>query len=108
MLETSEELPRAAHVGRVLMSRGERGPLGAFDAVLVERPKTRHREPRSDAERRRYREDQRTAIRDRLDQYNPDAGVVFDVDFGHTDPHVPVPVGGEVRIDPGDRSIAFE
>lgn len=106
-VETSEELPTAADVRRALTCLGERDLLGRFDAVVVGRPKARHEDPRSDDERRRYRGAQRDAVRGALDRYNPDAGVVFDVDFGHTDPHVPVPVGGEVALSPGDETIRF-
>jgi len=34
--------------------------------------------------------------------------MVFDLDFGHTNPTAPVPVGGRVRVDPGRETIGFE
>jgi len=107
-IETSEELPSAATVRRTLMCMGERGLLGRFDAVLVGRPQTRNRFERpSREERQGFRRDQREAILGELARYNPDAPVVFDLDFGHTNPAVPLPVGGRVEIDPGDESIRF-
>lgn len=38
-------------------------------------------------------------------EYNPDAMIVFDVDFGHTDPQLIVPYGGQIRLDGPARRI---
>ncbi len=40
-----------------------------------------------------------------LRQYAPDAMAVFDVDLGHTDPQLVVPVGGRIRVDGRTRRI---
>ncbi|WP_436931949.1 S66 peptidase family protein [Halosimplex halobium] len=107
-LETSEELPSADDVRRILTCFGERGLLERFDAVLVGRPQTRSREAdRTDAERTRYREDQRAAVRKWVREYNPTAPLVFDLDFGHTNPSVPIPMGGRVTVDAADRTVEF-
>ena len=37
-------------------------------------------------------------------RYAPDTMIVFDVDLGHTDPQVVIPVGGPVEIDGPDRA----
>ncbi len=105
LLETSEELPSATTVERILRCCGERGLLAQFDAILVGRPKTRHREPRSNEERVTYASEQRQTILEARDRYAPAATVVFDLPFGHTDPHVPIPVGGTIRIDTENREI---
>lgn len=100
-IETSEELPSADRVGRVLMSMGERGMLQRFGGVLVGRPATQNwRESRPMDERHQYREEQCAAILTQLERYNPEAPVVFDLDFGHTDPTLPLPIGGRLRIEP--------
>ena len=39
-------------------------------------------------------------------EYSPDVPVVLDVDFGHTDPQLVLPHGGDVRIDPAARSVS--
>jgi len=107
-LETSEELPTADDVRRKLTVLGERGLLERFDAVLVGRPQTRSREDeRSDEERAAFRDDQRAAIRKWVREYDPDVPIVFDLDFGHTNPTAPVPIGGRVEIDAGERTIRF-
>lgn len=106
-LETSELLPDPYTVQSVLRCLGERGFLERAAAVVVGRPKTRYREPRSDDERRRYRERQREAITETCRTYRPEVPLLFDLDFGHTDPQLPVPVGGHVELDPGTESVVF-
>lgn len=107
-IETSEELPSAEMVGLMLSCLGERGLLGRFDAVLVGRPQTRTHEhdPGTDA-RETYRDRQQTAIRDVVRWYNPDAILVSGLDFGHTTPVAPLPVGDRVRVDPTTGSVVF-
>ncbi len=108
-LETSETLPSADRLRWLLMTMGERGLLQRFDGVLVGRPRTRNRfEDPGEEGRTEYREDQREAILGQVERYNPDAPVVFDLDFGHTNPTVPIPIGGRVELDPGAERIAFD
>ena len=106
ILETSEELPSALHVGRVLRALGERGVLAAVDGVLMARP------PVSDLEhtpaptvRRQRREDQAQAVRDALERYNPRAVVCIGVPFGHTRPQWILPHGGAVTLDGARRRV---
>jgi len=108
LLETSEELPAELTVRQVLVGMGERGLLERFDAVLVGRAKARNltEDPGPEA-RAEYRERQREAVAELVGEYNPDAPVVLDVDFGHTAPAVPVPVGGRVTVDPASETVAF-
>jgi len=105
-LETSEELPPAEAVRRTLTVIGERGLLDPFDAVLVGRPQTRNREREyTEAERTEYREDQRATVRECVREYNSDVPIVFDLDFGHTNPTAPVPIGGRIVVDIDERTI---
>lgn len=106
MLETSEELPPADFVYRVLMCMGERGLLQRFAGVLVGRPKAWSFEQRNDAAaRREYVESQRAAVLRALEEYHPGVPCVTGVDFGHTDPQLVLPHGGAVRLDPEQRQI---
>ena len=106
--ETSERLHGPGYVHDVMQSMGERGLLERFDAVVVGRAKARtYREDPGPEERRAHRERQRTVVRDTVARYNPEAPVLTDFDFGHTDPIVPVPVGAEVTVDPGAESVVF-
>ncbi|GII24803.1 hypothetical protein [Planosporangium mesophilum] len=71
----------------MLRNAGERGLLAQFPAVLVGTAKASNLERRTTTEQReRYRAEQREAILRAFDRYNPSAMVVFNVDFGHTDP----------------------
>ena len=107
-IETAEDLPDADRVRWTLQAMGERGLLERFDGVLVGRPKTRNRfEDRGDETRQQYREDQREAILSMVDRYNPAATAVFDLDFGHTNPTAPIPIGGCVEMAPDARSVQF-
>lgn len=108
LLETSEELPTPAQVRRHLLGMGERGLLGRLDGVLLGRVKARsHRVDRPKAERVDYRQRIRDAVVDVVTEYNGTAPIVCNVDFGHTNPIVPVPLGGVASIDPDDRTIEF-
>jgi muramoyltetrapeptide carboxypeptidase LdcA involved in peptidoglycan recycling len=109
LLETSEELPDALYVYRVLMAMGERGLLQQFAGVLVARPKASFgRTPRSAPERVAYRDAQREAIVRALEEYAPGVPAVFGVDAGHTDPMVVLPIGGPVTLDPAGERITVE
>ena len=105
-LETSEELPSATEVYRILRCMGERDLLGRFGAVLLARAKAWSFErPAPPGERDAYQADQRAAVLRALAEYAPKTIAVFDVDFGHTDPQLVIPYGGMVRVDGPARRI---
>ncbi|MFD5413915.1 S66 family peptidase [Streptomyces nojiriensis] len=105
-LETSEEMPPAEEVYRILRGMGERGLLRQFPALLMARAKSWSFEHRLDAEAKAdFRRQQREAVLRALRQYAPDTMAVFDVDFGHTDPQLVIPVGGRIRVDGPARRI---
>lgn len=104
--ETSEELPPAEEVYRILRSIGERGLLGSFGAILAGRPKTEQfHSRRTDAERRAYGSAQLEAVDRAVSEYAPDAVLVHNVDFGHTDPQFVIPMGGRMVVDGVARQI---
>jgi muramoyltetrapeptide carboxypeptidase LdcA involved in peptidoglycan recycling len=106
LIETSEELPPAREVYRILRNAGERGLLAQFPAVLVARAKAAFfGRPPGNEERHAYRADQRAAVLRAFAEYHPDAMIVFDVDFGHTDPQYVLPYGGLVTVDGPNRTI---
>lgn len=105
-LETSEEMPGAQEVYRILRNMGERGLLRQFPALLMGRAMAWSFQARNDAEQRAgYRREQREAVLRALAEYAPDMLVVFDVDLGHTEPQVVIPFGGVVRVDGPGRKI---
>ena len=107
ILETSEEMPSSTEVFRTMRNMGERGLLGRFAALLMGRAKAwEHTHQTTMDERVEYAEEQRAAVTKAMTAYNPDATIVFDVDFGHTDPQLIIPYGGMVRIDGPSRTIS--
>ena len=105
-LETSEMLPSADEVFRVLRSMGERGLLGQFPALLMGRARAWSFDKPNDApQRASYRAEQRAAVLRALDRYAPGTMAVFDVDLGHTDPQVVIPYGDLVRVDGPARRV---
>jgi len=100
LLETSEEMPSAEEVFRMLRNAGERRLLAQFPAVVVGTAKASSLDrPTGAAERERYRTGQRDAVLSAFARYNPEAMIVFGVDIGHTDPQWVVPYGGTLTID---------
>ncbi len=102
--ETSEEMPSANDVYWILRSMGERGLLERFAAVVVGRAKA-WSFAKPGVDRATYTRDQREAVLKAFARYAPDTMIVFDVDLGHTDPQVIIPVGGTVRVNGPDRAI---
>jgi muramoyltetrapeptide carboxypeptidase LdcA involved in peptidoglycan recycling len=108
-LETSEELPSATYVYRMLMCMGERGLLQQFAAVLVARPKAWSLECRNSLEEKaRFIAEQEEAITAALTEYHPGVLVVFNMDFGHTDPQCVMPNGGWIKVDGVQRRMWVE
>lgn len=107
-LETSEELPDPAAVQRFVLAMGERGLLERASAVLLGRPKARtHRVDRPPGERDAHRHAQYDTVADLVAKYNPDVPVVCGLDFGHTKPTFPVPLGATTTVDPTTETIEF-
>lgn len=108
-LETSEEAPSETEVKRWLMCMGENGILDSFSAIIIGRPvrENLHGEERNDKEKQEYHENQKERIKKEIKRYTPDTPVVFDVDFGHTDPKIPLQLGAKVEIKPEKEQIEF-
>jgi muramoyltetrapeptide carboxypeptidase LdcA involved in peptidoglycan recycling len=104
--ETSEEIPDSDYVFRVYRALGERGILERVRAVLVGRPKAwEFSKPQSGAEKQAYRKKQRETILEAVRRYNPWAPVVQNLDFGHTDPQIPMPYGMPARLESERKKI---
>jgi len=106
LLETSEELLPATHVGWIVRCLGERGFLAAADAVLVGRPPVSDLDRRPPPEERaRLRAEQRDVVVDQVTRYNADAVVCVGVPFGHTRPQWILPHGGAITVDGAERRV---
>ncbi|GAA1907398.1 S66 family peptidase [Lapillicoccus jejuensis] len=106
LLETSEELPPADTVRRMVRVLGERGLLERVAGVVVARPPAQSFEQlRGPDERAAHRAAQRDAVLDVVGRYAPDAVVVVDVPFGHTSPQWVLPYGGLMTVDGVERRV---
>jgi muramoyltetrapeptide carboxypeptidase LdcA involved in peptidoglycan recycling len=100
LLETSEELPSASQVSRVLRALGERGYLEHLRGVLVGRPKAwEFALPNPPDVKANYRSAQRATVLKTVRAYNTTAPIVQNLDFGHTNPQIPMPYGRMCVID---------
>lgn len=100
LLETSEEMPPAHEVHRMLRNMGQRGLLAQFPAIVVAKPKAWDADiKQAESVRAQFRADQYTAVLRTVSEYNPSALVVCGPDFGHTDPQYVLPYGGRMTVD---------
>lgn len=106
ILESSEEVPPAVLIGRWLRALGERGVLGAVDAVVVARPPvSSHELVPDESTRDRLRREQREVVIAQVGRYNPEAVVCAGPPFGHTRPQWVIPYGGLLRLDSTARTL---
>lgn len=109
MLETSEELPSADYVFRVLRALGERGVLERVKGVLFGRAKSwEFDKPNTVEQKELYRTNQAEMVLRAVRNYNPKCTLVQNMNFGHTDPQIPMPYGRQVRIDAKNKQIFAE
>ena len=106
LTETSEEIPPASYVYRVYRALGERGILERIKAILVGRPKAWEFDKQNNKEEKeKYRKEQGESIIDTVRKYNRSIPVIQNLDFGHTEPQIPVPYGTSARIDSQNKKI---
>lgn len=103
--ETSEERPDSTQVYRILRNLGERGILSRCGALLMGRPMTAFSGVDHHGQRDEYVAAQQEAVSQAMREYAPDTMMVTNIDFGHTDPQVVIPYGGQVTVDGFNREI---
>jgi muramoyltetrapeptide carboxypeptidase LdcA involved in peptidoglycan recycling len=104
-LETAEDIPESWIVEDLLIGFGERGWFDRFKAVLVGRPKAwEFDKPKSPEEKAAYRQNQRETVTRVIREYNPIIPIVQNLDFGHTDPQIVLPMGNIARLT-GDQRV---
>lgn len=107
-LETSNAIPDAIMVSDFVQAYAARGFFSRTAAVFVAHPKTRFLgkpPPQGEIE---YRVSQREAILNRMRDFgHEDIPVVFQMNFGHTDPQTIIPFGGWCEIDLDAQSISI-
>lgn len=92
-----------------MIGLGERGWLSQISGLMIGRPKAWDFSAQNDALwRKKYRETQRQIIIQAVRQYNADLTIVQNVDFGHTDPQIVLPIGRTATLDPAKNQITLE
>lgn len=105
--ETSEELPEAPYVSRILRALGELGILQRVQGVLVGRPKAwSFEKPNTDEIKKAYTVAQMKAVRETVRRYNREIPIIQNMDFGHTDPQICLPMGSHAVINCSDQKIS--
>ena len=105
-LETAEDIPEHWIIEYLLTGFGERGWLNKFQAILVGRPKAWEFDKQNSTEQKAtYRQEQRDAVLRTVRQYNATIPIIQNVDFGHTDPQVALPMGNMARIDAVNKKV---
>jgi muramoyltetrapeptide carboxypeptidase LdcA involved in peptidoglycan recycling len=100
-LETSEEKPSVRQVRAWLFNYGVQGAFDRLAALLVGRP-------------RDYTDAEKTALDEAIvevvvGQFGADdLPIVTNMDFGHTDPQLILPLGALVEVDCGRRSFSLQ
>ena len=108
LLETAEDIPDHWIIEYLLVGLGERGWLSKLSGVLVGRPKAwEFNKQLSVEERGEYRKKQQQTVINTIRKYNREIPIVQNMDFGHTDPQIIMPIGRTVKITPAEKSISI-
>ncbi|MDO8591969.1 MAG: LD-carboxypeptidase [bacterium] len=107
-LESAEDIPDPWIVEYLLTGMGERGWFDKFQAVLVGRPKAWEFDKQKTAEEKvAYRKTQREVVLKTIRQYNKQIPIIQNLDFGHTDPQIVLPMGQTAMIDSTNKKITL-
>ena len=106
-LETSEEMPGSGFVYRFLAALAELGFLQAFQAILMAYPKAESLGMKPPEGREVFILNQHNAVKKALSDYGIDIPVIFNMNFGHTDPQMMIPSGGIAVIDSVKKTVCF-
>lgn len=98
--ETSEDKPSPMQVGYMLRNYGMQGVFQKIAGILFGRPKDY-----SPEEKEELNHIVRRILQEEF--HAPDLPVVMDVDFGHTDPKLVIPLGCKVQLRPADAGITL-
>jgi muramoyltetrapeptide carboxypeptidase LdcA involved in peptidoglycan recycling len=104
-IETAEDMPSSDFVEQFIASLNECGMLSRFKAILVGIPKAQFCGKQPKEGREAYIESQKNAITKALKDHNSHIPVIFNMNFGHTDPQIILPNGGLVKINCAEKQI---
>lgn len=106
-IETSEEMPSEGFVYRFIAALAELDLLNKFQAILMAYPKAQFCDKQPPEGREAFIVNQQTAVKSALQDYNVTIPVIFNMNFGHTDPQIIIPNGGSVKINGSLKTIEF-
>lgn len=107
-LESSESIPPHWVVKYLLTGLGERGWFDQLNGIMIGRPKAWDFSQQNTTEQKaKYRQNQRETVISVIREYNKKIPIVQNVDFGHTDPQVVLPIGRMATFSPKRNIIAL-
>lgn len=106
-IETSEEMPSEGFVYRFISALAELGVLNKFQAILMAYPKAQFCDNQPTEGREAFIVNQQKALKTALQDYDSAIPVIFNMNFGHTDPQMIIPNGGNVKINGSLKTIEF-
>jgi muramoyltetrapeptide carboxypeptidase LdcA involved in peptidoglycan recycling len=106
-IETSEEMPSEGFVYRFIAALAELHMLDKFQAILMAYPKAQFCDKQPAGGREGFILNQQNAVKNALEDYGITIPVIFNMNFGHTDPQIIIPNGGHVKINVSLKTIEF-
>lgn len=108
-LESSENIPPHWVAKYLLTGLGERGWYNRLTGIMIGRPKAWNPERQWHAKQKdEYRQKQRETVVTTVREYNMEIPIVQNVDFGHTDPQIVLPIGRRAKLSPRFGTIEFD
>lgn len=108
-LESSENIPPHWVIRYLLVGFGERGWFDKLAGIMIGRPKAWDFGVQKTAnEKAEYRKTQQETVVSVVREYNTQIPIVQNVDFGHTDPQIVLPIGRKAVLSPASGSITFD
>ena len=92
-IETSEEMPSEGFVYRFIAALAELALLKKFKAILMAYPKAQFCDKQPPEGREEFISNQQNAVKNALKDYGSKIPVIFNMNFGHTDPQIIIPNG---------------
>ena len=93
----------------LLVGLGERGWFSQLSSVMIGRPKAWDFTQQNTVEQKaNYRKDQRETVVSVIREYNETIPIVQNVDFGHTDPQIVLPIGRKATLSPKRNIISLD
>ncbi len=100
-------MPSEGFVYRFIAALAELNMLNKFQAILMAYPKAQFCDKQPPEGRESFIINQQNAVKNALKDYNFHLPVIFNMNFGHTDPQIIIPSGGKVKVNCATKTIEF-